>query len=335
MKRILILAAMGGLFAACSSSSSGTDGGSSTSGGSTSGGSTSTTGSSSGGSTSGGSSSASGGITITISPVGVHPAAVAALQTLGLTPPSLASGYTLLVQGVSLGAGGSAKLNVLGSKALDTSNDTGPIVFPNISADSSNATLGVISAIVSDASLDAGAATPIDWPACGASGAFATGSSADGGSYVMDVDGGVFVDSFVPAGNQIVASVPSSNVTGPAYAMPASYLALLDCAAGQPPGTFLKNGLAVAYTSSSQYGQGSALSGVTLQASNGTVAYFDSSYKTTNAAGPTSANGVGIVTGVSLLGSLSATDAAGDSFKNKEIATPGDSAYQVFFAPGY
>ncbi|MHB1845981.1 MAG: hypothetical protein ACYCWW_14240 [Deltaproteobacteria bacterium] len=323
MKRYLALTAICGFAAACSGGPTGADGGTATTGGSTGG--SSTGGSTSTGGTTGGTSagSSTGGITVTLNPVGLHPAAAAALTAAGLTPPSYV-GYTLLVQGVSLGSSGPS-LKRLASTVITSANENGPIVFNNV--DTTGVSLGLISAFVSPAVLDAGTAIAVDWPAC------ATG--ADGGITTTEADGGAFVDSYVPAGAQLYfGSNPPANVTGPAYLVPASYLAMLDCAGGQPPGTLLTAGVALAYASTAVAGGGTAIPGITFNSSSGNELYYRAGYSTATATGPTSANGVATITAVSSLGTLTASDSAGDTFSHKEIATPGNSAYMVFFSPG-
>ncbi|HUB05630.1 MAG TPA: hypothetical protein VMB50_01445 [Myxococcales bacterium] len=283
------------------SSGTGTTGGAGTGGASTTGG--------------------SGGLSVTLETVGVHPAALAALAGLSkpLTPPSLASGYTLLLEGVSV-SGFTAQITVLGEIPLDATNDQGPITFSNVDVSGGVASLGLLSAIVSDADIDAGFPAPTTWPSCDQ-----LYGTADAG----------FQDSFVVSACQVHFGTPTASITdGVAFAMPASYVALLDCAAGYIPGSLFDNGVALLYASANAAALGNPLAGVTFSGT-GTILYYPAGYTfdTASTTSPTSSAGVATVTGISTIVTLSASG-DGDTFKGRDVSTPAGDVYQVFYAPG-
>ncbi|MHB8417777.1 MAG: hypothetical protein ACYDCL_06860 [Myxococcales bacterium] len=269
-----------------------------------------------------------GPLDITLSTVGVHPAAVAALAALNRTPPSLASGYAVVLQAVTVGGTG-AKLTAVGEVPLDSTNDTGPITFSNLSFAGGIAALGVISAIVPTA--DGGAAAAGGWPTCAD-----LYSGADGG----------FVDYFVTAGAQVQFGPPTASITnGVAFAIPASYVALLDCAAGLTPGNtgadggagdLLTQGFALAYASQDAAAGGAPLAGITFSGnSSASQLYYPAGYAagTATASPPTSANGIATVTGNPTPSAFGAAGGPG-GFTSRDLATAAGSVYQVFYAPG-
>ncbi len=297
-------------------SSAGSFSGSGATGGSTAAASTGGSGSSSGG------TSAGGGIDVTLAVVGIHPAAVAALAALPvpISPPNLDGGYSVVLEGVQF-TGVSAQINVLGVTPLTDGNDQGPITFSNVDVSGSVANLGLLTAIVSDSLFDGGLPPAPTWPSC----ATLQGSP----------DGGAYVDSFVVSSTEIHAGAPTASVDGGmAYAMPASYLALLDCAAGQPPGTFLGEGLALLYASAAPDGLGAPLPGITF-AGGGSLLYYPDGYGAGSAttSAPTGDAGVATVTGVHGLGTLQASGGPGN-FSGRSVAMGPHALFQVFFAPG-
>ncbi len=302
-----------------SSSVGGTTGGTSSGSGSGSG----TTGGTSSGSGSGTSSSssgaASGTIDVTLVSVGVHPAAAAALAALGLTPPALAGSYSVSLQAVSHSQG-SPKTTTVGTVALTAANASGPITFSNVNVSGGAAALGLISAI---APTVAGGSLPA-FPTC----ADVNGTSSTG-----------FTDFYVAAGNQVYFGTPTANVTnGVAFALPASYVTVLDCAAGLLPGSasdLLNAGFALLYASGSAAAAGNPLSGVTFSSGSGGLLYYPAGYAagSATATAPTSANGVATVTGVPGLATVAASDPAAGQFASRDLSTPAGSAYLVFYAP--
>jgi hypothetical protein len=124
-----------------------------------------------------------------------------------------------------------------------------------------------------------------------------------------------------------------------AFALPASYVAILDCAAGLAPNSatdLLNGGAALLYASASAAGGGAPLSGVTFSYGSGSFLYYPPGYAAASATvnGPTSANGVNTFTGVTTLATVNATDTAGDKLSSRDLSTPAGSIYQVFYAPG-
>jgi hypothetical protein len=321
IKRTAVLSLSLFAFAACSGSSS-PDAGSSSGG--------SSSGSSSGGSGSSGTSSSSSsgaGISVTLASVGVHPAAVAALTALGLTPPDLSSGYHVVLQAVTLKAG-APSLTDLGSVELTSANDTGPINFPNLNLSGGIASLGIISAVVADDLPDGGTPAVPAPPTCAQLAA-------------TPVTG--FTDYYVIAGAQVYFGTPTANITnGVAFALPESYVAVLDCAAGLVPGAtgaaadLLNQGFALLYASADAAAAGAAVSGAQFSGGGGAEFYYPAGYAAGSASanGPTSANGISTITGVAALGTVSWTPASGGAVVKRDISTPAGSAYQVFFAPG-
>ncbi|HUB05631.1 MAG TPA: hypothetical protein VMB50_01450 [Myxococcales bacterium] len=313
-------------FAACSNGG-GSDGGTTTSTGATGSGGSTGAGGSTGGTGGGGSSTggAGGGINITLATIGVAPEAVAALAALTppRTPPSLAAGYDVLLQAVTIGGSG-AKLTQVGSTVpLDSTNDTGPITFSNLSFSGGIAALGVISAIVPSPD---GGVTGNGFPTCD--------------ELYNGTDGG-FQDYFVTAASQVKFGTPTADITNAvSFALPASYVALLDCAAGQTPGTFLTGGVALAYMSNgSNPGTGTPVAGVTLSGSitAGLLYYPGSSLDgyaagSASAAAPTGANGVVTITNNSTPSSFTANGAGFTNVK-LDLATASGSVYQVFYTP--
>jgi hypothetical protein len=281
----------------------------------------SSTGGSTGGGTIGGSTGGTGGgagtINVTLTSVGVHPAALAALAALGLAPPSEASGYSVQLQALSL-KDGTALLTTLGTVPLTAANAAGPITFSNVSVGNGIASLGLLSSIVP--------AIPPDnasFPSC------AQLDAADGG----------FVDSLVPSTNQLFFGTPSGDITdGVAFALTASYVSVLDCAAGLVPGTetdLLGSGFALLYASESAGAAGSPLDDVTFSSAAATILYYPAGYGLDTAptsAGPTSANGVATVTGVTGLATIAASGPAG-TFSSRDGSTATGSAFLLYFAP--
>jgi hypothetical protein len=247
--------------------------------------------------------------------VGVHPAAVAALAALGLTPPSLV-GYTVDLDAVTLQAGAPAT-TVVASVVLTAANENGPITFCNVNLGGGIASLGLVSAIVSG---NAPAAPAL--PTC------------------AELTSGGFTDSYVAAASQLFFGTPTANITeGVAFGLPASYVSLLDCGAGYVPGAagdLLSSGLALLYASQNAAAAGNALAGVTFSDGVGTFLYYAPGYPAGAAAlaGPTQATGVATLTGITGLATVTATDAAAGTFNSRDLATPAGSAYMVFYAPG-
>jgi hypothetical protein len=306
------------------SAASGSSGAGASSTGGTGGASSSSTGTTGGAGTGGASTTggiSDGGLSVTLETVGVHPAALAALAGLSkpLTPPSLASGYTVLLEGVSV-SGLTARITVLGEIPLDATNDQGPITFSNVDVSGGVASLGLLSAIVSDADIDAGFPAPTIWPSCDQ-----LYGTADAG----------FQDSFVVSACQVHFGTPTASITdGVAFAMPASYVALLDCAAGYIPGSLFDNGVALLYASANAAALGNPLAGVAFSGT-GTILYYPAGYAfgTASTTSPTSSAGVATVTGISSIVTISASG-DGDTFKGRDVSTPAGDVYQVFYAPG-
>ncbi len=331
MKRTLPTLLVAVTLAACGGGGGGSDGGTATDSG-TSG----TTGGTTDGGTSSSSGSTNGGlpstVNVTIASVGVHPAAVAALSAKGIRPPSFI-GYDVVLQGVSLGATG-AVITTLDAQSITAANQNQPFVFNNVpvgeitDAGIPCCSLGLISALVPPPLPDGGSATgTLTWPAdC---------SALDGGT----VDGGYSWDTFITAGSQIHFERPSVDVTGGAsFALPMSYVTMLDCAAGQKPGTLYNSGgsspsgFALLYASQSAAGQGSAIAGVSFTASSLSPVYYAADYSST-ASAQTTANGVATITGApSNIATATASGGPGN-FPSRELSTPPDSAYQVFYCP--
>ncbi len=321
MKRtaLTVFASLAFALAACSSTTT-TDGGSG--GGTSSGG------------TTGGTAPGDGGISITLSSIGIAPEAVAALAALPkpVTPPSLANGYQVILQAVTL-SGTSAKLTDVGAVKLDSSNDTGPITFSHLSFAGGIAALGVISAVIPQADgglLNDAGTVGAGWPSC-------SDLYGDGGGPGINEDGG-FQDYLVVAASQVHFGPPTGDIAnGVSYAIPASYAALLDCAAGQAPGTFVNGGMALAYVSSQAAGGGTPVSGVTL---SGNIAanqlYYAAGYGAGSATAtpPTSSNGVVSVTNNGQPSTFSAKDSSGTTYGSLDLATAQGSIYQVFYSPG-
>lgn len=261
---------------------------------------------------------------MTLASVGVHPAALAALTALGLTPPSLASGYHVTLQAVTLKSG-SPSLSTLGMVELTSANDTGPITFSNVNVSGGVASLGIISAVVADSLPDGGTPIAPAAPTCAQLAA-------------TPVTG--FTDFYVPAGAQVYFGTPSADITnGVAFALPASFVALLDCAASLDPtsnSNLIGQGFALMYASASAAGQGAPLSGVTFGNGAGSILYYPAGYAagSATASGPTTSTGMATITGITGLGTVTATDAAAGTFKSRDLATEANSGYQVFYAPG-
>jgi hypothetical protein len=271
-----------------------------------------TTGSTSGGGNSGG----SGTINVTLTSIGVHPAALAALTALGLTPPST-SGYSVLLQAESLDLG-VPSFTTLGVIPLTSANSAGPITFSNVDISGGVASLGLQSSIVPTAG-----STPSSFPSC---------------SQLASGDFG-FVDSFVSAPNEVYFGTPTTDVTtGFAYAVPASYVALLDCSAGLVPGSsgdLLDEGFSLLYASANAAAQGGPLSGVIFDYSAGSFLYYPDGYASDSATAisPTSANGIATVTGAPSLATVTASGPDG-TFGSRDLVTTPGSAYLVYYAPG-
>jgi hypothetical protein len=334
MKRTSIFSLALAALAACSSSP--TNNGTTTTSGSggTSGGSATTSqgsGGSSGGST-GGAPACAAGVCVTLTSVGVQPAALAALTALGLTPPDLTSGYHVSLQAVAL-MGTSPKITGLGDIELTSANQNGPITFTNIFADAGAgvAELGLISAITADSLPDGGTPPIPAAPTCAQITAGA-GGTAPGG----------FTDWYIPAGAQVyfgdVTPTHASITNGVAFGLPASYVAVLDCAAGLVPGgaDFLTQGFALLYASQDAAGAGNPLANVTFTNTQVTFFYFPAGYAAGSATAtpPTSGNGIAVLTGASSLATVNAADTAGDKFNSRDLSSPANEAYQVVFAPG-
>jgi hypothetical protein len=330
MKRTAILSLALFALAACSGS---TTTNSSSTGGS---GSTSATSGSGSSSSSGGSSSVAGcgpetfdgGLNVELVSVGVHPAALAALTAVGLTPPPLAGNYTVILQAVTLKAGNPSTTTV-GEIPLTSANATGPVTFDNVSFAGGIASLGVISAVNANPLPDGGFPPEPAWPTCAQVTPGASGTAPGG-----------FTDFYVPAGGQVYFGTPTADIcSGTAFALPASYVAILDCAAGLTPGSagdLLGGGFSLLYASQSAAAGGSPLAGVTFSNGSGSFLYYPTGYAAGAATvnGPTSATGIATITGITGLGTVQASDPSAGTFKSRDLATPAGDAYMVFYAPG-
>ena len=275
-------------------------------------------GSSSDGGTGGSTSSGSGGISVTLTSVGVHPAALAALSALGLTPPSLAGGYSVLLQAVTLRAGAPAT-TTLGSVPLTAANAAGPVVFSNVSVAGGVASLGLQASNRSH-----GRARHAELPVLFA---------GDGGRQRVRrfVRYGAEPDLLRDAGFQHpewrgVRSARELRGDPGLRRRPPSRRRV------RP----LRWRLRAPLREPERSGPGRTLERPDLQQRCGQFPLLPAGYRSgaATANGPTTANGVATITGISGLATVSAADAAAGTFGSRDLGTAAGSAYLVFFAPG-
>jgi len=251
--------------------------------------------------------------------VGVHPAALAALQALSLTPPVLAGNYSIELQGVAL-VGGAASITTIDTQALTSANVNGPITFCNEQIPAAEASLGLIAAIVAPSGT-----APATLPTC---------------AQVTAGTSGGFTDGYVGAASQLIFGKVTGDINNAAaFALPASYVSILDCAAGFTPGStsapdLLSQGFALLYASNDGAGGGGPLSGVSFNYTQSGLIYYPAGYAggSASASGPTSGNGVATITDITGVATVAATGPG--TFSARHIGTSANGAYQVFYAPG-
>jgi hypothetical protein len=283
MKRLVGTMVLALLGAGCSSSTA-TDGG--TTSGTTTGGVTAgTTTGGTGGTTTGG-TAGSNQIVVTINTVDTLPPAKSWMMTNNLPIPDIYNGqYELLLNGVVLGSSG-AELIVLGTLPLTSLTPPPPYTFI-IDAGVDDG-LGLLASIVA---LDAGTQ---------ALSCAQLALAMDGGTAALD--GGYF-DYVLPAGGQpgVPLQAPTSNVSGTVYALPASFVAQLSCAAGieSADGGLLGAGIALFYCTEQNYGLGAAVAGVGINnGTHGALYYYSNDFAAASQTGTTDATGVAVVAGI-------------------------------------
>jgi hypothetical protein len=255
--------------------------------------------------------------------VNVHPAAASALRDKALTIPDVTN-FPLVLQplvgavdgGARLGPGQQMPISVLG------------VNFTNF--DSSTAVYGLVASIEESE------------PATGFPTCAQVHSAADGGP-TADAGTGAIVDWFVPVFQQVG---PFSRPTGDlvhqaAYAVPASYVSLLDCAAGRAPGSLLDmHGAILTYSSVQPGGKGLAVGSISMSDPAGDhFVYYSDDYSQSGSSNFTGShpNGVSSMVGAPSNGivTISATDNSSSpaTYSPQTAWAPADGLSLVFFSP--
>ena len=294
MKRLIGTALIAMLSAACSSSSSGTTGGTGTgtTGGATGGTGTGTT----------GGIACGPGPCVAINSVDIFPPAKAWLTANNLPIPDIFqtsvvfdAGYVLELYGTSLSASG-VQLTLFNQIPLNSSTPPPPYVF-GIDAGSPDG-LGLVAAIAI-ATGDGGSPAVPMLTCANLALALDAGSSAVAG----------YFDYIVPAGTQPgkPLTAPSGPVGGTVYAVPASFVAQMSCAAGIDTvidGGLIGGGIGLFYFTQSPYGIGAPITGASIDnMGNGLLVYYSNDFSSGSATGPTDATGVAVVSAVTPQGS--------------------------------
>jgi hypothetical protein len=255
--------------------------------------------------------------------INVHPAAAAALRDKNLTIPDV-NGLDLFLRplvgasdgGGALGPGVHATINVQA------------VTFTGV--DTSTAIYGLVASIQQ-------AQPATGFPTCQQ-----VHSVADGGP-TADAGSGAIVDWFVPVFQSAGSfSRPTGDLVNlAAYAVPASYISLLDCAAGQAPGTLLNmQGAILIYASVQPGGSGSAIGSISL--SDGALDPFnyyadDYGHRATASLSGLRPNGVSTLVGVTGNGIviIDAADPASCStaFAPQSAWATKAGLFLVFFSP--
>jgi hypothetical protein len=280
-------------------------------------------GSSSGGGSSGGTSTGGGGgcdgssqsngpfITVTLQRTGLHPAEVAAMAALGLTPPSPV-GEQISIQGIAL-CNLVPTYWTLGSVTITAQNQNGPIVFPHLNVGGVN--LGVIASYQGVGTVNG---VPVQPPTCAQ----------------LRPDGG-YTDYVAASASEVYVGTPTADITVPAaYAISWDYASLLDCAQGFTPGSLLSNGFVLLYATDAAFTADGGLAGVAFQQvpAAGSIGYYAAGYGAA-AAGATSANGVATLSGATEQLLTVSASAPGETFASHELAAIAQTCYQVYFTP--
>lgn len=295
MKRLSSTALLALLFAACSTTTNAADGGTSTGTGTTGSGST-TSGS---GSTTGNGSATTGGvpvITVVVSSVDVFPPALAWLNKNNLPVQSVFdAGYELIVNGVHLDiVHGTATLTELGTLPLTPTTPAPPYTFIIDAGLMGVYDLGLVLAVAPIATSDAGTIEP--QMVCGD-----IDHAIDAGAAAL---GPLYFDYFIPAGAQpgvALAPATAGTISGTIYALPASFVARLSCAAGisTADGGLLAGGIGLFYMTDGNYGVGNPVAGATISNSgNGQLYYYSNDFSSGSMTGPTDVTGVAAITAV-------------------------------------
>jgi hypothetical protein len=256
--------------------------------------------------------------------INLHPAAAKALTRNGLTMPDV-NGFTIFLKPLVQATGGTA---VLGPGSSQTINVLG-VNFTNVNT--TTAVYGLVASI-EQTEPDTG------FPTCAQ-----VHSAADGGP-TADAGTGAIQDWFIPVYQQVG---PFGRPTGDlvhqaAYLVPASYISLLDCAAGRAPGSLLNlHGALLTYASGQAEGKGGSLGSIAMSDPNSDAFVYysdDYSYSASTTLSGSQPNGVSTLVGVPANGivTISATDespGSAVSFAPQTAWGPVRGLSMVFFSP--